>query len=364
MRKILIIITTAFVPYGGLTTAIMNYYKYMTKEQLQLDFASTNEPEDNMLMNYIASCGSRYYCLGDRKKHPIDYFRALLLLLQKSKYDAIHVNGNSSTMLLELFAAKIASVPVRIAHCHTNRSNYNLLHVLLKIPFKHSYTKAIAVSQEAGKWLFKNDFVILHNAINPMDYSFDENIRIEMRDQLGLDDAFVIGNVGKLYDAKNHSFLLDIFSELKKQMPNTKLVIVGGGELEENLKRKARNQGIIEDVTFLGMRNDIPRILQAFDYFVFPSKYEGFGLALIEAQAAGLNCVASDMVPQSTNVTGSVKYLGLTVSSEVWANTIICSKECDRHKLCKQSLSSFLSKGFDIRSEADKLIKLYSDQEG
>ena len=263
-------------------------------------------------------------------------------------------------MLLELFASNIASVPVRIAHGHANKSNYPILHLMLRFPFRHCYTRAIAVSPETGKWLFGSNFTVLHNAINPMDYSYDESIRISMRSQLGLDQFFVIGNVGKLYDAKNHSFLLDIYSELKRQMIGTKLVIVGGGELEETLKRKAKDKGIMDDVLFLGMRDDVSRILQAIDYFVFPSKHEGFGLGLIEAQAAGLKCVASDMVPKSTNVSGGVIYMRLSDSPATWAQTIIFSKEYDRKKQCEQSQLAFLSKGFDIRSEADKLVKIYT----
>lgn len=358
MEKILIVITTDFVPYGGLTTVMMNYYRSMDKSDLEIDFASTNDI-DNKSLAELSKNGSKYYNLGERKKNPIGYLFNLYKLLHKGSYDVIHVNGNSSTMMLELLVACICKIPIRIAHGHTTQSNYPLLHKLLYPFFKKTYTHGVVTSDKAGKWLFKENYTVLNNAIDIEKYKYSVDIRERKRKELSIEDKLVIGNVGKLNLPKNHSFLIDVFEEIYSRRKDAVLVIAGGGELEESLKNKCKEKNIENQVVFLGMLDDTSEIYQAFDVFVFTSIFEGLGMVLIEAQAAGLRCISSDVVPNETKVTDNIFYLSLNSSKEVWADTILKNAEYDRELKAMVVEKSITESGYNIKNEAHKLKLLY-----
>ncbi len=362
MKKVLIVITTDFVSYGGLTTVMMNYYRAMDKNELRIDFASTNSPSPELL-GELAENGSRYFDLGSRKKRPLSYRKALKDLLRREGYDVIHVNGNSATMALELDLARRLGVPRRIAHTHTTRSSYPLVNRLLQPRLKRACTTAIAVSHKAGDWLFGGNYLVLNNAIDPDRYGYDPDLRDRFREDHGLTGRFVLGNVGKLNPAKNHAFLLEVFAAYRAMDPTAALVIAGGGQQESALRSRAQELGLGSDVTFLGMSRDVRTVLQGFDLFVFPSIFEGLGLALIEAQASGLPCLASDPVPRETAVTDQVSYLSLAESPEVWARKILELKEKmpmdARAARCRQAAVSIRDRGYDISVEAEKLQEIY-----
>lgn len=359
MSKILIVITTNFAPYSGLTTVMMNYYRAMDKTGLKIDFASTNCPSEDLLRE-LSNNGSQYFNLGNRKKLLISYLFKLRKVLKREKYDVIHVNGNSSTMLFELLTAQKSGVQVRIAHVHNTRTSYPILNKLLKNKFQKTYTCSIAVSSQAGDWLYgAGKYRILNNAINVQQYKFNQNIREEYRRTLGLENKFVVGHVGRLDIQKNHSFLLDIFAEIKKHEQNACLLLVGGGTLESELKEKSRRLGIEKDTIFVGMKNSASEYLQAMDVFVFPSLFEGLGIALIEAQASGLSCIASDVIPMETKMSTSVRYLSLELTPEKWCNVILDADVRSRSEISENACRDIRKAGYDIKTEASKLEKLY-----
>ena len=363
MKKVLIVITTGFVPYGGLTTVMMNYYRAMDKTDLQIDFASTNEIGEEMRNELIAN-DSKYFCLGDRKKHLFTYQKNLIKVLKKENYDVVHINGNSTTMLFDLLPAKLCGVKKRIVHVHNTRSDYPILNKFLKPFFKASYTDAIATSKDAGDWLYGENYAVLNNAIDTKKYAFNQEIREKIRKKLGLRDEFVIGNIGKLNPQKNQTYLLDIFASYKQRNKNSKLVIGGGGNLESELKEKAKDLDIENDVIFLGMVNNVEEVIQAFDCFVFTSIFEGLGMALIEAQASGLKCISSDVVPIETKVTDNISYLSLECLPDEWAKNIekITKEKIDRNELSRRACKSIASHGYMIEREADKLLQIYVGQ--
>lgn len=360
MKKILIVITTEFVYYGGLTNVMMNYYKALNKDGLHIDFASTNAVEkDDRAYQFIKSNGSNYYYLGSRKKNTFNYLKKIYLLLKTNKYDVIHINGNSATMALELFVSYLAGINTRIAHGHTTRSNHPIVHRLMKKPLNLLSTHKLAVSNSTGKWLFEKNYIVLNNAIDVHKFAFNRYKRKKIRDEFGINDALVIGNVGKLYAPKNHAFLLEVFHYIISKNGNSFLLLAGGGELENSLNEKALELGIDDKVLFLGMRDDISDIVQAFDVFVFPSTYEGLGLAVIEAQASGLKCIASDRVPFETKVTDNIEYLSLDESPVTWADAILNLNVRNREELSKQAMETIKVRGYDINFEAFKLETIY-----
>lgn len=360
MIKVLIVINTGFACSGGLATVMMNYYDAMDKTGLSIDFASTNQPpKSDKYYSSLIDNGSRYFCLGDRKENLIKYLYNLKEVIEREKYDVVHVNGNSATLFLELSMAKICGVKVRIAHGHTTHSRHPIVHKILRSFLYPLCTHRIAVSNKAGEWLFRKNYIVLNNAINVSKYTFDNNVRDDYRRRLGLNGCFVIGHVGKLYTPKNHTFLLDIVKSIEEYDKTVRLVLVGGGELERDLRAKSKILGIEDKTIFLGMRDDPECVIQAFDAFVFPSLYEGLGLALIEAQASGLNCFASDVVPVETKVTDSVFYISLKNVAKYWADTIMKNKNYNRRAQSDKATVSIRENGYDISIESRKLRDIY-----
>ena len=358
MKKVLIIISTSFVSYGGLATVMMNYYTHMDLDNIQIDFASNNTP-DNKILEMLRG-NSKYYNLGKRK-NIFQYMHNLYKLVRKEQYDIVHLNGNSSTMVLELSVARFAGVKKRIAHVHNTRSGHPVLNKLLHPLFKKSYTDAIAVSKDAGDWLYGNNYIVLNNAIDTKKYAYNESLRDSARKELNIKDEFIIGNIGKLSSQKNQTFLLDVFAEYKKINKLSKLLIGGGGELESELKSKAKKLGLINDVIFLGMLTEVEKYLQVFDCFVFTSIYEGLGMVLIEAQASGLKCITSSAVPIETKVTDNIDYLDLETSIDDWASAIeeIRLSHYDRCVLSTEAQISIKNNGYSINEEVNKLRNIY-----
>lgn len=356
-KKVLIIITTSFVPYGGLTTVMMNYYRAMDKTGLQIDFASTNDPP-KVLLDELKVNGSGYFNIRDRKKQLPKYLKNLRAVLKNGHYDVVHVNGNSATMAFDLKVAKKYGVPVRIAHGHNTRTSHPILNKMLGHMFRRAYTYPIAVSKLAGDWLYNGDkYIVLKNAIDLKKYKFDELQRKIIRNNLEVDDKLVIGNVGKLNEQKNQIFLLDIFCDLKKIRDDVFLLLVGGGHLEKHLKEECKNRGIDDQIIFTGMVDNAAKYFQAMDVFVFPSLWEGLPLALIEAQTAGLPCLVSSDITKDAICTEHIQYKPLRCGSFSWAEDVVkmAAMNIIRHDATKEVGKH----GFDIQEEAKKLRKIY-----
>ncbi len=358
MKKVLIVITTDFVSYGGLTTVMMNYFRNMNRSDLQIDFASTNEADENAVAE-LRAAGSRYFNLGDRKKKLLSYMVNLYKLIRKEKYDVLHVNGNSATMAFDLLPGCLCGTPIRIAHGHTTQSGYPRAHKILSPLFKKMYTRAIVTSKAAGDWLFTDGYMVLNNAIDVAHYGFSQETRNRVRKELGLEEKFVVGNVGKLNPSKNHMFLLDILQQIRMQRDDAVLVIAGGGEMEAALRQKCKELYIEEYVLFLGMLDDTSDVLQAFDVFVFTSMFEGLGMVLIESQAAGLECISSDVVPIETKVSDYIRYMSLDASAAKWAEATLAIPAYDRVAHASSAAETIRQHGYDIRYEAEKLESIY-----
>lgn len=357
MKKILIVITTAFVPTGGLATVMLNYYRNMDRKQMRIDFASTNVVPE-VLAEELGRNGDRYIQLPKRKYVPV-YFNALRKLCRD--YDVVHINGNSATAAIELLAARMAGVPVRIAHNHTTKTGHRIMHTLLLPVFRSSYTAGFACSEEAGNWLFgKGKFSVLRNAIDVGKYAYKEANRIRLREGLQIpQDAFVMGHVGKYNAPKNHFKLLEVFAEYQKSHQGTFLVCVGYGPLRAQIEEKIVELGLSGKVILTGERTDIPELLSTMDVFVFTSRWEGLGLAVIEAQASGLPCLLSDRVPQDVNLSDHVSFLPLEVDNRAWAEKVEELIISDREGQCGRNAESITKGGYNIKTEADKLRASY-----
>lgn len=359
MKRILVIITTAFTATGGLASVMLNYYRSLDKKGLQIDFASTNTITPN-LNEEIQKNGSKYYQLPKRK-NIIGYWKAVKCLSRN--YDVVHVHANSSTAVIELSAAKAARVVKRIHHNHTSKTQHPVINALLHPFFKYSYTDAIACSQLAGDWLFgKNNYKILRNAIDIAKFEYNKDARVLIRNEFGIkEEDFVIGHIGKFMDAKNHEFLIKVFAEYHLKHPNSKLLLVGDGEWRSKVETWVADSGCANSIILAGLRSDIPAIVQAMDIFVFPSIYEGMPLTVLEAQASGLPCLISSNVTSDVNIGQDVKMKDLTDGVKDWADSIDSfDYAISREVRCHNNYELITKAGYNIEKEANELLKIYN----
>ena len=349
---------------GGVEATVMNYYRNIDRSRVQFDFVvdsdSTVVPREE-----IERLGGRVFVMPPYKNLP-KYVNACERLFRERRPDIVHSNINALSVF-PLAAAKKAGVPVRIAHSHStaNAREYKktLVKNLLRPFSKVKPTHLAACSEHAARWLFGDDTVdsgavrIIRNAIDLDRFSFVPSTRVRKRLDLDVhDDRLVIGQVGRMCFQKNQAFTLDVFDELTKIRPDSLLVYVGEGELMATLRIQARERGVDESVKFLGVRDDVVDLYQAFDVLMFPSTYEGFGMAMVEAQATGLPVICSDQVPREACIVPElVRSLPLG-SARQWAQAI-----ADTHiPLDRQSPTSGLdAAGYRIGKEAKTLCDWY-----
>lgn len=347
---------------AGLETMLMNYYRHIDKSKIQFDFL-VHRNEKGQYDDEIKSLGGRIYRVFPVSPlHLIKYYSSLNKFFSKhgSKYNIVHSHLDAlSAPVLKI--AKKYGIKNRIAHSHTNNFDKDFklpIRYIAKKFIKFYATEFAGCSQDAIDFMFgrcKNS-TIIPNAINLSKYKFDEKKRNKIRKEFNLEKNFVLGHVGRFDDVKNHTFLADIFYEVQKKQPNSRLMLVGEGELKEKIYEKFNNLGIKDKVLFLGSRNDVPDLMQSMDVFVLPSKYEGLGIVLVEAQASGLPCICSDRIPNAVKLSDGFNVLSLNASLLVWSDLIIknnCVKRIDNF------YKKIIKNQYDIISSSDRLCKLY-----
>ena len=361
MTRVLVVITTAFVPYGGLASVMMNYYRTIDKTRFHLDFASTNKELDPKLSDELDKSGSKYYGLGNRKKGIFSYSRKLNEVLKTGNYDVIHVNSNSATAALELWVAKKNGVQKRIVHNHTSICDHKILNNLMKPFFDRLYTDAIACSEKAGTWLFKEKmFQVLNNGISTDEFRFNNEDRQSVRRHYHIDNSTVVlGHVGKIYKPKNHLFLINVFSQYQKKNINANLLLVGDGIMRAEVESEVHALGLESKVIFAGMQENVKAFLSAMDYFVFPSVWEGLPLAVIEAQASGLACYISDTIDKDVIVTNNITVLPITEGYDPWIPELPVRPPENRELMSQNNIKRIKEARFDSNSCCKMLEEIY-----
>ncbi|MBS4197564.1 glycosyltransferase family 1 protein [Lederbergia citri] len=348
---------------GGAETLIMNLYRNMNRANVQFDFLTCKPGDfDNEIMKmggkihripYISDVGHFNYIHGLRQ-----FFST------NSRYKIIHSHLDKMSGIV-LREAKKAGIPVRISHSHNTKSEggvaartYKWLVGNYIIP---SSTTFFACSRDAAKWLFNkksSSSIILKNGIEYDRFRFSKDTRQQVREELNIkENTLVLGHVGRFNHQKNHSFLIDLFTEFHKVHENATLFLIGNGELRSVIEKKVRDLQLVEKVKFLGVRHDIERILQGIDLFVFPSIHEGLPVSLIEAQGSGLPCIISDRISKEVDIgLNLIEYAPLE-NIESWIEKI--NNALSKKMLRIQNSDFFTEKGFDIRTTAKKIENFY-----
>ena len=357
MERILQVVT--YMGRGGIESMLMNYYHHMDREKIQFDFLVHRVFRADF-DNEIEALGGHIYRIPPMNPVSGSYRKSLTNFFREHPYRVVHCHLNYMSGIV-LAAAKRAGVPVRIAHAHTASMTAGwkqAVRRLSKYLIPATATQLLACSTEAGKAVFgKHGFSIMPNAIDAKRYCPNKEIRAQVRKELGLGDSFTVMHVGRMVYAKNHEFLLDVFAEILKTEVNSKLVLIGDGELWDKIRTKV-TQLPDGSVIMLGTRTDIPRLLQAADVFAFPSIFEGFGITLLEAQAAGLSCIKSDTITDECIVTDLVQSLPID-DPKVWADAILAAKGIHR----TDRRNGIRAAGYDITVAAEKLTRFYLNGE-
>ena len=363
---------------GGSEQVVLNYCSRM--RDIHFDLLYQYEPNSQILERFNEA-GIKCIQIPDKVHHPLRHIWTMYKIFRQGKYDVVHCHLDWFLNSYVCFIALLAGIKKRIAHHHQaysvrslsqaegprirlvslpNHHIKKLLCFLLRIPCKLFATHWLACGEAAaingwGKRAFeKGKVTILPNAIDPERFKFSEKSRREVRTRYGIkDDDFVVGHVGRFYPQKNHDFLIDVFSDVHKQKPNAKLLLLGDGPLQEKIRQKVETLGLGGAVIFAGLQKDPAPFYSAMDVFAFPSLWEGLPLTLVEAQYAGLPCVVSENVTREVVIKENVYPLSID-DAKPW-----CEKICSLRERKCFSLSEIKNEKFDIRYCYRMLESLY-----
>lgn len=352
---------------SGIMSVIMNYYRNIDREKVQFDFLYFLEMQETY-KEEIYNLGGRLFQLPSPSLLSYKEY-ANFFAVNSKDYKAVHLhlvflNG----FILPL--AKRNGIKNLITHSHnTLYSDKKLSAIrnrLLCLPIKKNANYYFACSKAAGEALYGKKYIelgkvkIINNAIDVERFKYNPEIRMKVRSEYHIEDKFVIGHVGRFAEQKNHTFLLDIFAEIKKRRPESVLMLIGDGPLFKKVKTKAELLGLKDSVLFLGTKKNVENYLQAMDTFVLPSLFEGLPVVGVEAQTSGLRCIFSEAITEEILLCNS-KMLGLSNCAKIWADALI-EFGVDYNR--EDSINIIRNKGFDIIEESYKLGLFYFNLRG
>jgi len=357
---------------SGVSAVVMNYYRNISSDKIEFDFI-VHEQVGEELLSEITLRESRVYCMQPYSlKGIVNYSKEIRNILKETDYTIIHCHVPHEAFFC-LREAEAMGIKHRIVHSHNSRGAdklfnriRNILLTKLGLPYANEY---LACSKSAADYAFGTNSIMrkksinVLNAINVDQFKFDINRRNDLRDEFDINKYTVIGHVGRFSEQKNHLFLLRVFRQWKREVPESILVLVGTGKLEGVIKERVREYGLEDSVLFMQNRNDIPRILSMMDIFVLPSMYEGLPVVLIEAQASGLPCVISDSITNEA-VVGDVTYAKINGGVQEWIKAMrIYWKDVKNMEKRQERSRSIRGSRFDIKTQTQKLEEFYEQLE-
>ncbi|MCM1154148.1 MAG: glycosyltransferase [Ruminococcus flavefaciens] len=352
---------------GGVTRFAMNLWRFIDHDKFQFGFATCSKHLD--FEQRIIEEGCKVHYISCYAEENAEQFCRELKEILADGYDAIHIQTNWWKSFYAEQVAREVGIKVILIHAantfvDVNDDEERKKEIIIHEKCKNSFppelaTHYIACSKEAADFLYgsqipRNKIDIFHYALDINRFQYNEEKRNSIRKNLNLSDKFVIGNVGRMAYQKNHKFLIDCFYEVQKKEDKAVLLLLGDGYLEKEIKDQVTQYGIGEKVIFAGAVDNVEDYLQAMDIFAFPTRFEGLGIVLIEAQAAGLKCIAGDKVPRETELTENIVYLEL--NKEKWVEEILRYKG-GYHRV--KTGEQIRRGGYDITQEIKRLEKIY-----
>ena len=357
---------------GGAETWLVHVAKHIDRKKVAMDFLVHDDTPGEYDAEIRAE-GARIFASTHHRNVFRQWYHLWECQRRYGPFDIIHSHVDYYGGLVVLLAF-LSGISVRIAHSHNDTREVakaagrgrRLYILLMKLCVRWFATCGLGTSGAAASVLFGEDWRTdtrwrLHLASVDLRRFHENRTRHTIRAQLGFPpDVVVFGHVGRFEEQKNHDFLLRVATLLAARDHRTRFLLVGAGTLRSRIETKARELGIEDRVVILPSRDDVPRLmLGAMDYFLFPSLYEGLGLALVEAQAAGLRCFISDAIPsEAIVVPGLIHKLPLSLGAAAWAETIL---ECMKTPipLMQECALKQVEQAFDIKKNAEQLVQLY-----
>lgn len=357
MKKVLIINTIGF-GFEGISSVILNYISKMDLSDLQLDFVTFND-SDKYIIKILEDYGS-VFVIPDRKEETSGYIKSFRQLLREHKYDVVHINGNSGTMLIEAALSKVYGVKNIIVHTHSTHTDHKYISMFFKLILNNMNITRLGCSKEACDNLYGNHgYTVLKNAIDYNRFSYNPELRKKIRDKFNIKNEKVIGHCGHFTGTKNHEFILEVFETVHEKAKDTILMLISDGPRMNDIQKKVTEMNLTDSVIFVGRVNNSEVYYQAMDLFLFPSKWEGFGLVAIEAQVSGLPVIASKGVPQSTKISDNIEYLSLNENIQLWADKIIDCLNNLKNRSDIDLRKNLTDVGLNIDYEVDILKRMY-----
>jgi glycosyltransferase involved in cell wall biosynthesis len=350
---------------GGVETTVMNYYRVIDRTRIQFDFFTPDDIEsdkEQMYAREVKSLGARIFRHPTHRKHPIKSTVKLYRVLKEHPdLSIVHIYGSISLFpFLSAFAALLAGIRIRIIYSSITQPRHPLIHRLFRLPLRMVATHWTACSAEAGVHMFgkkaKERCSIAKRARDLEAFCYDEKCRNKVRSEMDLSGQVII-HVGRMVKRKNHSLLIEAFNHAQKDKQDMVLLLVGDGELKEQLIEKVNKLQLENRVIFLGQRDDVPDLLQAADLFVLPSSYEGLPGVSIEAQAAGLPCLLADTISPEAKVIDPVEFLPICDGPDIWAERMLAYIGYKR----SDSSVELRRAGYDINQAVKSLEELYKE---
>lgn len=348
---------------GGVEAMVYNYLTNEDWDDFEFEFITHGKSIEKCKKQF-EELGIKIYTVTPKKESFIENIKQINSVMKRKKYDIVH-SHMSWYNFIPLAIAKKNRIKVRINHSHLYLED---LSFIKKIYFKIlSFLNIITAnvyfscSDKAGKFLFaKKKYYIINNGIDVDKYKFNKEMRNKQRQKLNLGNELCIGHIGRFFEQKNHKYLLEIFKQYLKIDKRAKLLLIGDGDLKEEIKNKTKEMGISDRVIFLGAIDNVYEVINAIDIFVFPSQYEGFGIVLIEAQGNGIFSISSKNVPIETKISENIKYIDIKNENiDEWVETI-CENKNNTIKREEQYKNIEKAK-FDIKENAKQLIILYKE---
>lgn len=350
----------------GTENVVMNLYRNVDRLYYQFDFLIHHNCSSFGFEEEIVKLGGRvyyqFYYIKEQKTEgyisPCRFFE----MHPEIKGIHYHVNNYSLSRFRYVIEAYKRRIPIRIVHSHNSqmvdRIFRNYIHRLaVRLLVKKYSNKFIACSSKAGRWNFgKFDYEILPNGVDTNKFAFNIDMRKMIRKRYHLEEKLVLGFVGRLDFQKNPEFLLKVLPQVSERCDHAMLVLLGEGEIGTKLKEKAEREKI-KNILFMGRVDNVHEWLQAFDVLLVPSRFEGLPLVLVEAQASGLMCIASDNIPREAAISNRIIYLSIEDPLS-WADRIM---EVDFHYDRKTGRKQIIHSGYEIKENAKRLMLIYKD---
>lgn len=328
---------------GGTESLLREYVTQMDKNKFENIVICVQPSLGSASEKALAEAGIKVYFVGDqlgKGKDPVRQaincvktYRIIYDILEKENVYAVHTHLSTNRFAYKFIMDHRDVKYFHTVHCpvawmFNEGLKAKIENIIVKSIIKNRQIKFIALhramADEINKWFNVNDTEVLENGIHLDIFRNPGVTKSEIRKEIGIpENAFVLGHVGRMAPEKNHKKIFEVFKELKKRRPDAILLLVGNGRCEDEVKQLNNKMGLSDSTFILSNRTDVNRLLKAMDVFIFPSLFEGLGIALIEAEASGLKCVISDTVPKETHLVENLSALPLDESASVWCDAVL-----------------------------------------